>query len=454
MRRLFVSLTAAAIRPMSMSMSVAASRTAPPVARRVPYTVRFGKVAGENRGPNPMDPPLEVVDDLFWMRDDTRKDEEILQHLRDENDYTQARTAHLDDFRTSLYDEMLSHIQEDDDTFPSPAPDGFEYWSRTVKGAAFRQYLRRPVGASKDVEQCYLDVNAVPSLPYFAQVDGWDAAQCDVTAITPSPSGGTLAYCVDGSGYETYNIRLKDLSSGAELTETIVDTAGSVAWAGEEMLFYVRFDAAHRPHQVCVSSVGLWRAHPRLRLRLVCVRACVRACVLACACAQVWRHVLGTDQADDVMVYEDADELFNVGVWSTRDGSLVIVESESKETTGECRPLDLLAAHVVGLAAPPPTVGCVRLCALACAACIQSSRSSVRWLQRTRRRSYVRASSPSVMTSTRTPRPSHSSSPQTLAAKSTASYSLRRSTPPTAGRQSRPRAHRCSRTRTRARSMV
>ena len=123
----------------------------PPVARRQPHTVKFGKVEGENRGPNPMDPPIEVVDDLFWLRDDTRKDEEILQLLRDENTYTQARTAHLEDFRTSLYDEMLSHIQEDDDTYPSPAGDGFEYWSRTVKGAAFRQYLRRPIGDSVTV---------------------------------------------------------------------------------------------------------------------------------------------------------------------------------------------------------------------------------------------------------------------------------------------------------------
>ena len=111
---------------------------APPVAKRVPHSVKFGKVAGENRGPNPMDPALEVADDLFWLRDDSRKDEEILGLLREENAYSAARTSHLDSFRTSLYDEMLSHIKEDDDTHPAPASDGYEYWSRTVKGASFR----------------------------------------------------------------------------------------------------------------------------------------------------------------------------------------------------------------------------------------------------------------------------------------------------------------------------
>ena len=232
MRRFLVTTVTAAA---TSGMSLGAARATPPVARRAPHTVKFGKVAGENRGLNPMDPPLEIVDDLFWMRDDTRSNEEILQHLRDENEYTQARTAHLDGFRTSLYDEMLSHIQEDDDTYPSPSADGYEYWSRTVKGKSFRQHLRRRVGAPAGSEQVYLDVNTVPSLPYYTAVANWDAAQCDVRAIEPSPSGNMLAYCVDGSGYETYNIRLKDLTSGEDLEETIEATAGSVAWADEQV---------------------------------------------------------------------------------------------------------------------------------------------------------------------------------------------------------------------------
>merc|ERR1719352_2260128 len=90
-----------------------------------------------------MDPPRERVDDYFWLRDDTRKSEEILGLLEKENDYTQAKTKHLETFRGALYDEMLSHLKEDDETYPSPARDGFSYWSRTVKGKPFRQYFRQ-----------------------------------------------------------------------------------------------------------------------------------------------------------------------------------------------------------------------------------------------------------------------------------------------------------------------
>ena len=286
-------LTASALR--IQMLSTATTARAPPVAKRVPHTVKFGRVAGENRGPNPME-PVELQDDYFWIRDDTRKDEEILGLLRDENEYTQGKTEHLEAFRGSLYDEMLSHVQEDDDTYPSPAPDGFEYWSRTVKGKSFRQYLRRPIGAGDAAEETILDVNAVPSLAFFAENDAWDAAQCDVHDVATSPSGKILAYSVDGSGYETYNVRLKDLASGEERDEQITDTGGGVAWVDEATFFYVKLDAQHRPFQV-------------------------------------WRHVLGTAQDDDVKVYEDLDDLFNVGCWTSRDGSLLLIESESKETS-------------------------------------------------------------------------------------------------------------------------
>ena len=222
---------------LSSITKMSAAKMAPPVAKRVPHVVKFGKVEGENRGTSPMDPPRTMQDDLFWLRDDTRNNEEILALLREENAYTEDRTSYLADARASLYDELLSHVEEDDDTFPAPAADGFEYWSRTVKGKSFRQFLRRARGtdasSAASSEQIMLDVNEVPSLPFFQQRAGWDAAQCDVHAVEVSPSGKLLAYSVDGSGYETYAIRLRDLATGAEPPEQLEGTAGSVSWVSK-----------------------------------------------------------------------------------------------------------------------------------------------------------------------------------------------------------------------------
>ena len=302
---------------LKASLSSAYNSVKPPVARREPHTVYFGinpKDAEENRGVSPMRPPIELIDDLFWIRDDERKNEEVLGLLHAENAYTDMKTAHLAPFRETLYAEMLSHIQEDDDEYPVPSGDGYEYWGRTVKGKSFKQYLRKKIGAAIETAQVYLDVNLVPSLPYFATNPNWDAKQCDVQSIKPSPSGALLAYCVDGSGYETYNVRLKDLASGQELDETVTDMAGSIAWAGEKTLFYTRHDKAHRPFQV-------------------------------------WRHKIGTEQSADQMIFEDKDELFWVGCFTSRDGSLVIIESESKET---------MEAHFVPTASPTDTPTVIR----------------------------------------------------------------------------------------------
>lgn len=212
-----------------------------------------------------MDPPVTLVDDYYWLRDDTRSSEEVLQLLHSENAYTESRTAHLAPLRATLYDEMLTHLQEGLDEHPSPAADGYEYWSRTVKGLPFRQHVRRPCSSGAGDLELVLDVNAVAaSLPAEQQ------AHCAVSEVVPSPSGRLLAYTVDGSGYENYEVRVTSLVGGAgsdggggAVLEVLEGTAGSVAWLGEAHLFYATRDGAHRP----------WR---------------------------VWRHALGTPQARDL----------------------------------------------------------------------------------------------------------------------------------------------------------
>ena len=91
-----------------------------PVAKKVEHFVKFGLVDGENRGKKPMNPPLEKYDPYYWMRDDSRKDEEIINHLRLENEYTRKVTDSLESSREEIYEELLSHIQETDTSAAVP----------------------------------------------------------------------------------------------------------------------------------------------------------------------------------------------------------------------------------------------------------------------------------------------------------------------------------------------
>src|SRR6185436_17883652 len=75
-------------------------RFVPPVAKRQNHTVMVGS--------------HPVMDDLFWLRDDKRKDASVIKHLEKENIYTHAMTEHLGELRKSLFNEFITHLKEDD----------------------------------------------------------------------------------------------------------------------------------------------------------------------------------------------------------------------------------------------------------------------------------------------------------------------------------------------------
>lgn len=295
------------------TIALADGSVQPPVAPRRPHVVKIGAVAGEERGASAFDPPIEMVDELFWLRDDKRESAEVLAHLRAENAYSAAATAHLEAFREALYAELLSHVKETDDSAPYPHGP-YEYYTRTVEGLSYVIHCRKPRGASgKSREQVLLDENEVATR---------HPDHCDVGAVEVSPSHTLLGWSVDGKGYETYTIRFAELATGRPLDDALENTTGEVVWgADERSVYYSTFDAAHRP------------------------------------CA-VWRHVLGTPQAQDVKLFDEPDGLFYVSVGKTRDGRLLLVSADSTETS-EVHLLELTDRRGKPLdgplsAAPPP----------------------------------------------------------------------------------------------------
>jgi len=248
------------------------------------------------------------VDDWFWLRD--RDDPEVLAHLRAENAFTEDSTAHLAGLRESLFAEMKARIVETDLSVPVRKGPWW-YYERTEEGREYAVHCRLPVvGPGRDPavppstgeppgpgdrpapaawpdEQVLLDENVLAP----------DGGYLDVANLSVSPGHNRLAYAVDITGEERFTLRLRDLDEGRDLDDRIEGTSYGVAWADDDAtIFYTRPDHANRPHQL-------------------------------------WRHVVGTDPGDDVLVLEEPDERFHLGVGRTKDGAYVLAEVHSRVTS-------------------------------------------------------------------------------------------------------------------------
>lgn len=243
----------------------------PPRAERRPHTMT---AFGDRR-----------TDDWFWLRD--RDDPATLAYLQAENAYTDAATAHLTAEREALFEELRAHVEEDDASAPVRWGRWLYAW-RTTTGAQYRTHVRTPVGARNPLaEQVFLDENELAAgHDYFALGD-----------LEIAPDHARVAYSVDHEGDERYELRVRDLGIGTDLRDVVPEVGYGLAWSNDaHHLFYVRPDAANRPHEV-------------------------------------WCHQIGTPVVDDVCVYADPDERFEVFVDRCRSGRAILVGSQSRTTT-------------------------------------------------------------------------------------------------------------------------
>jgi oligopeptidase B len=233
----------------------------------------------------------ERVDDWYWLRD--REDPETLAYLEAENAWTQAATAHLEPLRERLYEEIKARIQETDLSVPARRGN-YWYYSRTVEGLQYPIRCRRE-GSEDGPEQVLLDENAL--------AEGHDFF--DLGAFSPSPDHRLLAYSTDYDGDEVFTLRVRDLSTGGDLADEIPGTHYGATWAlDNETLFYTVLNDAKRP----------WR---------------------------LFRHRLGSPVGDDVLVFEEPDEAYYLGIHRTRSDRFLVLTLESKITSEAW----VLAAH-------------------------------------------------------------------------------------------------------------
>ncbi len=243
---------------------------------------------------------IERIDDYAWLKAGNWREvlqnpdalpDDIRAYLEAENAYQAAMMADTQGLQDALIEELKGRLKPDDGGVP--APDGpWAYRFRYHPGAQHPVYVRRPREGGEEDEVMLLDLDE--------EAQGHDFF--DFSAVIHSPDHKWLAWAADVRGSEYHDLHIRDLDSGEDV-EVIADTAGDVVWAQDgRHLFYTRLDANHRPRFV-------------------------------------YRHALGSDPADDVLVYEEPDAGFFVHLDITSSRNFIVIHAGDHETT-EVRLID------------------------------------------------------------------------------------------------------------------
>lgn len=224
------------------------------------------------------------VDNYYWLND--RENPEVIEYLNKENEYYHSVTAETKGFQAELFEEMKSRIKEDDQSVPY-LYNGYYYITRFEKGQDYPIYSRKKETLEAN-EELLFDCNELAKGQSYFHLGG----------LSFSPDNTLALFSVDVVGRRIYTIQVKNLQTGELLSDTIKNVTGSAVWANDnKTIFYSRQD------EVTLRS------------------------------DKIFKHKLGTSQEEDVLVYFEKDETFNVEIAKSKSNKYLAIESGSTLTT-------------------------------------------------------------------------------------------------------------------------
>ncbi|WP_394369036.1 S9 family peptidase [Flavobacterium agrisoli] len=230
------------------------------------------------------------VDDYFWLND--RNNPEVIDYLNQENKYYQESTAHTQKMQESLFEEMKARIKEDDSSVPY-FYNGYFYITRFETGKGYPIYARKK-GSLEAQEEILFDCNKMAEGHAYFKLGG----------LSVSENNELITFATDIVGRRIYTIQIKNLQTNEILPEKIENATGSSVWANDNAtIFYTKQDA-------------------------VTLRS-----------DKVYKHTLNSPIEDDVLVFNETDDTFNVSVSKEKSRKYIVIGSGST-LTNEYRILD------------------------------------------------------------------------------------------------------------------
>ena len=234
---------------------------------------------------------VKRVDNYYWMRDDSRKDPKVIEHLNSENDYLENWFLSGTDRRDELFEEITARIPKKEDSVPIRL-NNYEYFRRYEPDNEHAIYIRRKNKNSE--ENIIMDVNELAKDKEFYQLANWSI----------SPDENIMAYAEDSNGRRQYSIKFKYLDTNLTASYSIKNTSGDMAWSldGKYLFYVLRDEETLLPYKL-------------------------------------YRHEIGTNQDQDIEVYEEKDDTFYLSVGNTRSMDYIEVNISST-TSSEVRLID------------------------------------------------------------------------------------------------------------------
>ena len=230
-----------------------------------------------------------IIDNYDWMRlSDTQKESEksdtqtldVLNYLNAENDYLEKEMSGTESFQSDLFDEFVDRIEQNDESVPV-SYNGYTYYTKYKEGEDYSIHYRKKNNDSSEEE-------IILNLPEMAKGSSYFA----LGDKSISENNNLMAYSVDLLSRRDYTIHIKDLRTGEILADKIQNTTGRITWANDnKTLFYTKKD------KVTLRSY------------------------------QIYRHTIGTDPSEDVLVFEEDDETFGCFIYKTKSRKYLMIGS-------------------------------------------------------------------------------------------------------------------------------
>ena len=223
--------------------------------------------------PNPKKIPFEMtqhedtrIDNYYWLRDDTRSNEEVLTYLQSENIFADQWFRSKYNYKNEIVNELIEQLSDEEISFPL-SNNGYLYYEKLNKGDQLPRFYKKE--SPNGEENLYLDPNIkLKTQEYYS-----------INAIRPSRDNSLIAYLEDNNGRREHDIKIIDAVTLKIIDSAVKGTSRDIIWSSDNnYIIYSKKD----PITLINNSV--------------------------------YAHKIGSPYSEDVLLYKEKDHEYDINI--------------------------------------------------------------------------------------------------------------------------------------------